>query len=157
MPTHADPGSRVWIIPADWARFQSATPPPASGVRKCYDDDISACRLVSARPSSSRAATGHPAVADRPSLVSRYTDLYGDEFLARYRRINVANRAELERTLSEYRITWTIFPAGHPIVSVMDERAGWRRLVGRDCDPSSGGSLVAVGVVTRRRRVAKAT
>jgi hypothetical protein len=30
--------------------------------------------LVSARPSSARAATGHPAVADRPSLVSRYTD-----------------------------------------------------------------------------------
>jgi hypothetical protein len=64
----------------------------------------------------------------RPFIDSR-ADLYGDEFLARYRRINVANRAELERTLSEYRITWTIFPAGHPIVSVMDERAGWRRLV----------------------------
>ncbi len=64
----------------------------------------------------------------RPFIDSR-ADLYGDEFLTRYRRIDVADRAELERTLSEYRITWTIFPAGHPIVSVMDERAGWRRLV----------------------------
>jgi hypothetical protein len=64
----------------------------------------------------------------RPFVDSR-ADLYGDEFLGRYRRLNVADRAELERTLSEYRITWTIFPAGHPIVSVMDERAGWRRLV----------------------------
>jgi hypothetical protein len=64
----------------------------------------------------------------RPFIDSR-ADLYGDEFLARYRRLNVADRAELESTLSEYRITWTIFPAGHPIVSVLDERAGWRRLV----------------------------
>jgi hypothetical protein len=67
----------------------------------------------------------------RPFIDSR-ADLYGDEFLARYRRIDVADRAELERTLSEYRIPWTIFPAGHPIVSVMDERAGWRRLVDAD-------------------------
>ena len=67
----------------------------------------------------------------RPFIDSR-ADLYGDEFLARYRRLNAADRAELERTLSEYHITWTIFPAGHPIVSVMDERAGWRRLVDAD-------------------------
>jgi hypothetical protein len=67
----------------------------------------------------------------RPFIDSR-ADLYGDEFLTRYRRLNVADRAELERTLSEYRITWTIFPAGHPIVSVMDERAGWRRLADAD-------------------------
>jgi hypothetical protein len=64
----------------------------------------------------------------RPFIDSR-ADLYGDEFLARYLRLAVADRAELERTLFQYRITWTIFPAGHPIVSVMDERAGWRRLV----------------------------
>jgi hypothetical protein len=64
----------------------------------------------------------------RPFIDSR-ADLYGDEFLARYRRIDVADRGELERTLSEYRIRWTIFPTCHPIVSVMDERAGWRRLV----------------------------
>ncbi len=67
----------------------------------------------------------------RPFIDSR-ADLYGDEFVGRYRRLDVADRGELERTLSEYRITWTIFPSGHPIVSVMDERAGWRRLVDAD-------------------------
>ena len=40
--------------------------------------------------------------------------------------------AELERTLSEYRIAWTIFPSSHPIVPVMDEMPGWRRLVNAD-------------------------
>jgi hypothetical protein len=60
------------IIPPHWAQFQSAPHHPLQASENAHDDDISACRLVSARPSSSRAATGHPAVADRPSLVSRY-------------------------------------------------------------------------------------
>src|SRR5712672_396732 len=65
--------ARVFDHPGRLGAVPVGDPPPGPGVRKCYDDDISACRLVSARPSSSRAATGHPAVADRPSLVSRYT------------------------------------------------------------------------------------
>jgi hypothetical protein len=64
----------------------------------------------------------------RPFIDSR-ADLYGEEFLSRYRRINAADRSELDRTLSEYRIAWTIFPTGHPIISVLDEHPGWRRLV----------------------------
>jgi hypothetical protein len=65
----------------------------------------------------------------RPFIDSR-ADLYGDEFVARYQRLDVADRAELERTLLEYGVSWTVFPAGHPIVTAMDERAGWRRLAG---------------------------
>ncbi len=67
----------------------------------------------------------------RPFIDSR-ADLYGDKFLARYRRLDAADRAELERTLFEYHITWTIFPASHPIVSIMDTQAGWQRLADAD-------------------------
>jgi hypothetical protein len=67
----------------------------------------------------------------RPFIDSR-ADLYGDAFLTRYHRIAAPDRTELDRTLSEYHIAWTIFPAGHPIVAVMDERPGWRRLIASD-------------------------
>jgi hypothetical protein len=64
----------------------------------------------------------------RPFIDSR-ADLYGDAFLTRYHRIAATDRTELDRTLSEYRIAWTIFPDGHPVVAVMDTEAGWHRLV----------------------------
>ncbi len=56
------------------------------------------------------------------------TDLYGDAFLVRYNRMAAFDHAELERTLSEYRIAWSIFPSGHPIVRMLDREPGWRRL-----------------------------
>lgn len=64
----------------------------------------------------------------RPFIDGR-ADLYGDAFLDRYQRIVLPDPAELSRALSEYHIAWTIFPAGHPIVPVMDEMPGWRRLI----------------------------
>ncbi len=67
----------------------------------------------------------------RPFIDSR-ADLYGDTFLVRYHRIVAPDLVELERTLSEYRIAWTIFPSSHPVVPVMDEMSGWRRLIGAD-------------------------
>jgi hypothetical protein len=67
----------------------------------------------------------------RPFIDSR-ADLYGDAFLTRYHRIAAADRTELDRALSEYQIVWTIFPASHPIVAVMDEKPGWRRLIAAD-------------------------
>jgi hypothetical protein len=67
----------------------------------------------------------------RPFIDSR-ADLYGDAFLTRYHRIATGDRAEWDRTLSAQHIAWTIFPAGHPIVAVPDERPGWRRLVEAD-------------------------
>ncbi len=67
----------------------------------------------------------------RPFIDSR-ADLYGDTFLTRYYRIASPDLAELKRALSEYHIAWTIFPSDHPIVPVMDEMPGWRRLVDMD-------------------------
>jgi hypothetical protein len=67
----------------------------------------------------------------RPFIDSR-ADLYGDEFLSRYRRITQPDRITLERALSEFGIAWTIFPAGHRILPMLDEGPGWRRLVEAD-------------------------
>jgi hypothetical protein len=63
----------------------------------------------------------------RPFIDSR-ADLYGDAFLTRYREILKPDRAALERALSEYAIRWTIFPAEQPILLLMDQESGWRRL-----------------------------
>lgn len=63
----------------------------------------------------------------RPFVDSR-ADLYGDAFLERYRKIVSPNRAELDRTLSQYGIAWTMFPADAPIVEILDQEPGWRRL-----------------------------
>jgi hypothetical protein len=67
----------------------------------------------------------------RPFIDSR-ADLYGDPFLQRYHTIASADTGELDRTLSEYGIQWTIFPSGHPVVAVMDQQAGWQRLLEAD-------------------------
>ncbi len=64
----------------------------------------------------------------RPFIDGR-ADLYGDAFLTSYHRMIAPNRAELEHTLSQYGIAWTIFPSNHPIVQVLDQERGWRRLV----------------------------
>ena len=71
MTTRATP-SRVFDHPGGLGG-SSRRPTTRFRRQKSHDDDISACRLVSVRSSSSRAATGHPAVADRPSLLSRHT------------------------------------------------------------------------------------
>jgi hypothetical protein len=67
----------------------------------------------------------------RPFIDGR-ADLYGDKFLTRYHRMVSPDLNELGRTLSAYRIAWTIFPSGHPIIPVMDEMPGWLRLVDAD-------------------------
>ena len=67
----------------------------------------------------------------RPFIDSR-ADLYGDAFLIRYRRITSPDHAALERALTEYGIAWTIFPAGAPIVALLDQEPGWRRQIVAD-------------------------
>ena len=67
----------------------------------------------------------------RPFIDSR-ADLYGDAFLAQYRRIASPEQEALDRALSEYGIAWTIFPAGHRIIPLLDQEPGWRRLIERD-------------------------
>lgn len=68
---------------------------------------------------------------ERPFVDSR-ADLHGDAFLTRYRLITAPDQAALDRALTEYGIVWTIFPSGHRIVPVLEERPGWRRLLEAD-------------------------
>jgi hypothetical protein len=67
----------------------------------------------------------------RPFIDSR-ADLYGDAFLSRYRQIAAPDQDALDRALSEYRISWTIFPSGHRIIPLLDRMPGWRRLIDAD-------------------------
>ncbi|HEX3399548.1 MAG TPA: hypothetical protein VHT74_04385 [Acetobacteraceae bacterium] len=86
--------------------------------------------LLRARPVLNEYGLGGQLIFNgvRPFIDGR-TDLYGDTFVYRYHRAVSPDRSELERTLSDYRIEWTIFPSTHPIVAMMDGLPGWRRLV----------------------------
>jgi hypothetical protein len=63
----------------------------------------------------------------RPFIDSR-ADLFGDAFLSRYRALISPSQDELDRTLADYGIAWTIFPSDMSIVALMDREEGWRRL-----------------------------
>jgi hypothetical protein len=67
----------------------------------------------------------------RPFIDSR-ADLYGDAFIGRYQDIVAPNRTTLERVLADYRIAWAIFPSQAPIVQLLDQEPGWRRLTETD-------------------------
>jgi hypothetical protein len=68
----------------------------------------------------------------RPFIDGR-ADLYGGTFLGQYVvGITSGDHSALDRALSEYGIAWTVFPAGHAMIAVMDEKPGWRRLVDRN-------------------------
>ena len=56
------------------------------------------------------------------------TDLYGDAFMDHYFRIVRPDRATLEGTLRNAHIAWTIFSPASPVVDLMDNEAGWKRL-----------------------------
>jgi hypothetical protein len=67
----------------------------------------------------------------RPFIDSR-ADLYGDAFIARYEAIVAPDHAALARTVADYGIAWTIFPAAAPIVQLLDREPGWHRLAAAD-------------------------
>ena len=64
----------------------------------------------------------------RPFIDSR-ADLYGDAFLTAYRDIAAAGQMPVIATLTRHDIGWTIFPAGHPIVAILDHMPRWHRLL----------------------------
>jgi hypothetical protein len=68
----------------------------------------------------------------RPFIDGRAADLYGDAFMADYATIVAPNRIALERVLSDYGITWTIFASGDPVVQVLEQEPGWRRFAEAD-------------------------
>ena len=63
----------------------------------------------------------------RPYVDSR-ADLYGDVFLDAYWKATQTERGLLEQALRDHAIGWTIFPATHGIVRMLDTEPGWRRL-----------------------------
>jgi hypothetical protein len=65
---------------------------------------------------------------DRPFIDSR-ADMYGDAFLGRFEKIVAPNREALVAALEEYHVAWTIFPPDAPIVLLLDQQPGWRRLL----------------------------
>jgi hypothetical protein len=60
------------------------------------------------------------------------TDLYGDAFMARYRRIAAGDPASLDAELAARGIGWTLFRPGEKIVAALDARPGWKRLYSDD-------------------------
>lgn len=62
----------------------------------------------------------------RPFIDGR-TDLYGDDFMARYDAIMEGTPGELDKALAEFGITWTFLPAGSAPAHELDAKPGWRR------------------------------
>ena len=63
----------------------------------------------------------------RPFIDGR-VELYGDEMLSLYDKIQAGDAATVESTLRRYRIAWTIFSPDARIVAILDRTPGWRRL-----------------------------
>ncbi|WP_139557527.1 hypothetical protein [Methylotetracoccus oryzae] len=64
----------------------------------------------------------------RPFIDGRL-DLYGEDFLRRYlAAINLQDAGVLAALLDEYRITWTLFDPGRPLVAWLEQSGHWQRL-----------------------------
>jgi hypothetical protein len=63
----------------------------------------------------------------RPFIDGR-TDLYGDAFMARYKKIVSPDHEALDAAIRQYQIAWTILPPDNPVVAELDHEPGWRRL-----------------------------
>src|SRR5271170_1569605 len=63
----------------------------------------------------------------RPFIDGR-AELYGDEMLSLYDKIQAGDAATVESTLERYGIAWTIFSPDARIVAILDRTPGWRRL-----------------------------
>ena len=62
----------------------------------------------------------------KPFIDSR-ADLYGDIFLQNYAAITAPDQDALAAALAYYHVRWTIFPAGAPVVKLLDAQPGWHR------------------------------
>lgn len=63
----------------------------------------------------------------RPFIDSRNA-FYGEPFVLRYERMTRPDEDFLAASLIRYRIRWTIFAPGNPVVRAMDGMKGWHRL-----------------------------
>lgn len=63
----------------------------------------------------------------RPYIDAR-ADMFGDDFLAEYRRMMRPDPALIARTIEARGIGWTLFAAGSPALPALDALPGWHRL-----------------------------
>jgi hypothetical protein len=68
---------------------------------------------------------------ERPFIDSR-ADMYGGEFLGRFRAITDPRTDALAGALREFAVAWTIFPPDSPVLFSLDRQPGWRRLFTTD-------------------------
>lgn len=59
-------------------------------------------------------------------FVDGRTDMYGDDFLAKYDVMMKPDRKALSEALARWHIAWTILPPG-PAATMMDTLPGWHR------------------------------
>jgi len=63
----------------------------------------------------------------KPFIDSR-ADLHGDIFLQNYATIISPDKDALAASLAFHHVRWTIFPRQAPVVKILDDTPGWRRL-----------------------------
>ena len=63
----------------------------------------------------------------RPFVDSR-ADFYGDEFLLDYARAMNGDEGTIDRLFKKYGVAWTMLEPADPLVSVLEQHHGWRRL-----------------------------
>lgn len=61
------------------------------------------------------------------TFVDSRADMYGDPYLQAYLRLAAGDRAALQATLAQERISWAILVAGSPLDRAMAGLPGWRR------------------------------
>ena len=61
-------------------------------------------------------------------FVDGRTDFYGDDFMRSYYAAAAPDKPALDELLDQWRVRWTMLSPASPLVAVMDQRPGWRRL-----------------------------
>jgi len=63
-----------------------------------------------------------------PPFIDGRADMYGDDFMMRFKIARDRSPDELAKLLKEYDVTWTIFPPDTEAVKFIDAMPGWTRL-----------------------------
>ena len=63
----------------------------------------------------------------RPFIDGR-SDMYGDAYTRAYFAAKSASPSDLNQFLNRYNIAWTLFAPNDPIVAVLDQEPGWKRI-----------------------------
>lgn len=62
------------------------------------------------------------------TFIDGRTDMFGDNFNARYDAIMRADKAALDKAVQDYGITWTFLSPSSPVVPLLESSPEWRRL-----------------------------